>query len=145
RAHTDRRDQNDRVARHHQADQDAGLEHHREAGQSGAEDRIDGLHRLDRPEHEVVHPTSVEPRPWSYAVNVPAPRPLSALPLDGVPDAELLFVRLFAQEGAAFWLDVGPEATAGWSILGAGRIETAPDAVRAVALTASDPHTRELP
>ncbi|MFC7789560.1 anthranilate synthase component I family protein [Microbacterium sp. MAHUQ-60] len=76
---------------------------------------------------------------------MPAPRPLSALPLDGVPDAELLFVRLFAQEDAAFWLDAGPEAAAGWSILGAGRIETDPDAVRAVALTASDPHTRELP
>lgn len=68
-------------------------------------------------------------------MNVPAPRPLSALPLEGTADPETLFVRLLADEPASFWLDAGAEAREGWSILGCGRIETDPEAVRAVPLT----------
>lgn len=66
------------------------------------------------------------------------PRPLSALRLEALPpggSADALFVRLFADEEASFWLDAGAEARDGWSILGCGEVETDPDAVRAVGLT----------
>jgi anthranilate synthase component 1 len=73
-------------------------------------------------------------------VNVPASRPrsahpLEALPLEGSADAEMLFARLLADEEASFWLDAGVQAREGWSILGAGDVETDPGAVRTVDLT----------
>ncbi len=49
-------------------------------------------------------------------------------------DVETLFLRLFAASPAAFWLDAGPDAVDGWSILGDGAVETDADAVRAVPL-----------
>ncbi|MGB3375770.1 MAG: anthranilate synthase component I family protein [Microbacterium sp.] len=76
---------------------------------------------------------------------MPVPRPLSALPLAGVADAELLFVRLFADEEGSFWLDAGAQARDGWSILGCGEAGTDPDAVRAVRLTDSSPVQDEIP
>ncbi|WP_309128544.1 anthranilate synthase component I family protein [Microbacterium sp.] len=63
-----------------------------------------------------------------------SPATLTALPLDGWTDAESLFLRLFADTDAAFWLDAGPDAADGWSILGAGEVESDADAVRAVPL-----------
>ncbi|WP_227468043.1 anthranilate synthase component I family protein [Microbacterium sp. YJN-G] len=64
-----------------------------------------------------------------------APRPLVALPLPGRVDPENAFLLLFAGEEAAFWLDAGADAAAGWSLLGTGAIERDADAVRAVTLT----------
>lgn len=79
---------------------------------------------------------SVKRATHTYAVNVHVPLPLIALPLHGDADAESLFRQLFDAEAASFWLDAGAEADAGWSILGTGRVETNPDAVRAVPLAA---------
>ncbi|MFD5225724.1 anthranilate synthase component I family protein [Microbacterium sp. NPDC058342] len=77
---------------------------------------------------------------------MPAPRPLAVRPLEGAVDAESLFLRLFADEQAAFWLDAGDGAADGWSILGAGDEEPDPAAVRSVPLTAARPDTTtELP
>lgn len=57
-------------------------------------------------------------------------------------DAEAAFLALFADSEAAFWLDAGAAASAGWSILGTGRIAQDSDAVRTVPLStgaADDP------
>lgn len=78
-------------------------------------------------------------------MNVPAPRPLSALPLEGTADPETLFVRLLADEDASFWLDAGAQARDGWSILGCGEVETDPDAVRAVSLTGRSAGCDDIP
>ena len=67
-------------------------------------------------------------------MNVPAP--LEALPLDGAVSAEALFLQLFAQAEAAFWLDAGADAADGWSIIGTGDVESDQRAVRAVPLAA---------
>ena len=72
-------------------------------------------------------------------MNVPVPVPLTTLPLEAVApgsrsDAEFLFTALLSDEPAAFWLDAGPDATGGWSILGTGDIEPDPDVVRTVPL-----------
>lgn len=66
-----------------------------------------------------------------------SPASLIASPLDGWVDAENLFLRLFGSSAAAFWLDAGPEAAEGWSILGTGEIEKDAGAVRAVPLDAA--------
>jgi len=66
---------------------------------------------------------------------VPHPAPLIPLPLEGWTDAETLFAALYGDSVDAFWLDAGPDAAEGWSILGAGVVETDPDAVRATPLT----------
>ncbi|WP_307365380.1 anthranilate synthase component I family protein [Microbacterium sp. W4I4] len=81
---------------------------------------------------------------------MPAPRPrsavsLEALPLEGTADSETLFVRLLADEPASFWLDAGAQAREGWSILGCGRIETDPGAVRAVNLTGTSASHDDIP
>ncbi len=90
-------------------------------------------------------------------MNVPAPLPLTPLTVreaasDGDIAPDDLFLQLFAGEQTAFWLDAGADAVAGWSILGAGEIETDPSRVRAVELAgdadapaqgagaSSDPH-----
>ncbi|MGN7976153.1 anthranilate synthase component I family protein [Microbacterium sp. 22195] len=64
------------------------------------------------------------------------PAPLEALPLDGAVSAEALFLQLFAQAEAAFWLDAGADAADGWSIIGTGDVESDQRAVRAVPLAA---------
>lgn len=85
--------------------------------------------------------------------DVHAPLPLEALPLesgsaDAVVDTESLFLQLFANAQASFWLDAGAGAVRGWSILGTGEIESDSNAVRAVELagreSVDDPHD-ELP
>ncbi|MFE6994544.1 aminodeoxychorismate synthase component I [Microbacterium sp. NPDC057659] len=60
---------------------------------------------------------------------MPLPTPLLARALDGVGDLESLFARLDDGAPAAFWLDAGPVAGEGWSILGSGREETDPSQV----------------
>ncbi|MDT0157418.1 anthranilate synthase component I family protein [Microbacterium sp. ARD32] len=76
---------------------------------------------------------------------MPAPRPLDALPLEPPQpwriDAEALFLRLFADAEASFWLDGGVGATEGWSVLGAGEREPDPEAVRAVPLASGNATT----
>ncbi|UNK72242.1 aminodeoxychorismate synthase component I [Microbacterium sp. H1-D42] len=69
---------------------------------------------------------------------MPLPNPLIAkqLPSSLPGDVESLFVRLFGDSDAAFWLDAGADATRGWSVLGTGRIENDPAAVRSVRLSA---------
>src|SRR5690606_14510195 len=81
-------------------------------------------------------------RPTLRVVSVP--RPLAVAPLasashGGALDAEGLFLRLFADAEAAFWLDAGADAAQGWSILGTGCAEADAAAVRAVDLTADRP------
>ena len=61
-----RRDEHDRVARHHEADQHRGLEHDAEPREEGARDRIHGLHRVEDPVEELVHGSSVSTAPdWA--------------------------------------------------------------------------------
>ena len=81
----------------------------------------------------------VKPARWSYAVKVPAPRSLVAAPLRARVDSESAFTALFAGDEASFWLDAGAGAGAGWSLMGAGDIESDPDAVRSTSLTGSFP------
>ncbi|MFD5215082.1 aminodeoxychorismate synthase component I [Microbacterium sp. NPDC058345] len=76
---------------------------------------------------------------------MPLPSPLIARPLDGWLDAESLFLHLFADSDAAFWLDAGPQAVDGWSILGAGVVEHDPDAVRELPLAADDGEDAAVP
>lgn len=71
--------------------------------------------------------------------DVPAPRPLQALPLAAVVDAEAVFLRLLADRSTAFWLDAGADASEGWSVLGTGRVEQDPTAVRSVSLDTAAP------
>lgn len=47
-------------------------------------------------------------------------------------DPEAVFLKLFADDDRAFWLDAGPTATAGWSWVGSGTPEDDDGAVRAV-------------
>ncbi|GAA3949368.1 aminodeoxychorismate synthase component I [Microbacterium soli] len=72
-----------------------------------------------------------------------APCPLDAAPLavrtDEPLGVERLFLRLFADSEASFWLDAGARASRGWSILGTGGIEPDPSRVRAVELAGPTP------
>ncbi|WP_309066405.1 aminodeoxychorismate synthase component I [Microbacterium sp.] len=65
------------------------------------------------------------------------PAPLAARLVRGSADAEALFLALFGGAPAAFWLDAGTDASGGWSLLGAGRLEADPERVAAVSLTAA--------
>lgn len=67
-------------------------------------------------------------------MRVPAPSPLTAIPLPRWADPETVFLVLRGGEGGEFWLDAGAEATAGWSFLGFGDVEEEPDSVRATPL-----------
>src|SRR5690606_17680317 len=114
--------------------------HDRQTGQHRPQHRIDGLNGLDDPEHDVVHPTSVKPAAEPYAVKVPAPLPLTAhvvaRPVDAHrSDVGSLFAHLFDDAGAALWLDAGTDPREGWSIIGTGPVEDAPEAVRRVDLS----------
>lgn len=64
------------------------------------------------------------------------PRSVSTVALPRWRDPDDVFVSLFAAEPYAFWLDAGPDASTGWSYLGAGRPE-ASGAPRDVDATAS--------
>jgi para-aminobenzoate synthetase component I len=61
--------------------------------------------------------------------------PLSAVGLPDGFDAARAFAGGLAAAEFAFWLDAGPEASAGWSWLGAGVPEPDPERVRAVVCT----------
>ncbi|GAA2014027.1 aminodeoxychorismate synthase component I [Microbacterium ulmi] len=58
--------------------------------------------------------------------------PLTAVRLDGWTDPERVFLGGPARHPHAFWLDAGPFARAGWSVLGIGEPEPLPGLVRAV-------------
>ncbi|MFG6278153.1 anthranilate synthase component I family protein [Microbacterium sp. 5K110] len=53
------------------------------------------------------------------------PRSLSTVALPRWREPDDVFCALFADEPHAFWLDAGPDASTGWSYLGAGRPDTA--------------------
>lgn len=65
------------------------------------------------------------------------PSPYSAVPLSEWADPAALFAGWVAREPHGFWLDAGPDATAGWSWLGVGAPDDAAT-VRAVELTGQD-------
>ncbi|MCW3494651.1 aminodeoxychorismate synthase component I [Microbacterium sp. SSM24] len=59
--------------------------------------------------------------------------PLIAVELTAWADPASVFVSLYGGEDHAFWLDAGPDASDGWSWVGAGAPETDPESVRHVA------------
>ncbi|MFE6733365.1 aminodeoxychorismate synthase component I [Microbacterium sp. NPDC057650] len=73
------------------------------------------------------------------------PTALIARALDGTGDLESLFARLDDGAAAAFWLDAGPDAAEGWSILGTGRPETDPAHVARTVLGAHDAPASPVP
>ena len=76
------------------------------------------------------------PHAHLYAVNVPTPSVLDSVRVvDALIDSESLFVHLFGDSTAAFWLDAGEHAVEGWSILGTGRMDTDPRGPASVSLT----------
>lgn len=52
---------------------------------------------------------------------MPTPLRLNASPLEGWVDPEVLFRDLERRESDIFWLDAGPGADRGWSLIGTGR------------------------
>src|SRR3954453_719523 len=54
--------------------------------------------------------------------------PLVAVPLREWRDPESVFVALHGEAPHAFWLDAGPDATTGWSLVGAGTPDDSPRA-----------------
>ncbi|MGB4136776.1 MAG: hypothetical protein WA971_09440, partial [Microbacterium sp.] len=69
---------------------------------------------------------------------MPQPTPFRVRGVEGWCDPELLFLSAFAgmDDGHApvFWLDAGPDAGEGWSLLGAGAVCTDPGEVDATVL-----------
>lgn len=64
--------------------------------------------------------------------------PLIAVELTGWVDPASVFAALHAQDPHAFWLDAGPDASQGWSWVGAGTPEAEADRVRAVDASTTD-------
>lgn len=64
--------------------------------------------------------------------------PLLAVELASWVDPASVFVALFDGNEQAFWLDAGPDAADGWSWVGAGERETAPEAVREIVCRGDD-------
>lgn len=73
----------------------------------------------------------VRRRGGPYAVRVPVPSTLMAKQQPGWADPETVFLALRADGDGEFWLDAGPHAASGWSLLGTGHVVTDPHAVRA--------------
>ena len=133
------RDDDDRVARDDEADQDARLEQHREPGDKRPHERVDALHGVEQPREELVHAPSLSrmARPYSGFV----PQPLVALPLPGWIDPARAFAGGPGTAESAFWLDAGPGAVTGWSWIGTGvrAPDADADAIRALHCAPAEP------